>query len=590
MEIELIVQAICVAVFLGIMAQVIAHLVKLPGIIFLFAMGILAGPQFLNLIHVNELGGATEALTAVGVAVILFEGGISLRLSDLKHAPKAIYAIIGVGPLVTLILGGLLIHFITGLSYDVSFISSAILTVSGPTVIHSLMHRVHIQKRLRDILVWEANIVEAVGGILMVVVLHYVEAEGDSFVITAWHFVERLLVGGVFGYLTGKLLIRTIKSRLVDHELLNLVILAILFLSFWISNHIASESGLLTAAAAGIIVGQLRHPAMEEIKLFKVQMSTLIISIVFIFLAASLDFSHFTMLGWPLAIAVVAMVFLVRPFMILVSTIGFDLSFREKFFLGWVGPKGVVAAATASLFAMILEHHHVEDAQMVEVVVMSVVGFTVLWNGITIGPITRLLKVMAEPHNGFAIIGGNPFAVKIGQTLQQHKIPVIILDQHDEDLELAKSEGLDVVACNYLDEEELRKLALHRIGNMLALTPNDQNNTMVCRVGRKLFGMDNAFQVVNTFFSDVTDDVLQDFGGIPAFDLKMSVDMISERIKSGRLKVETLDLGEEQVKHNQVPEGVIAELFFIDQGGVSVAKEDDRVRGEKLIGLSLSLD
>ncbi|MFT5375777.1 MAG: NhaP-type Na+/H+ or K+/H+ antiporter [Candidatus Latescibacterota bacterium] len=590
MDIELIVQTICTAVFLGISAQVISQLVRLPAIIFLFILGILAGPNFFHIIHVNELGGTTEALTSVGVGVILFEGGLSLRLSDLKHAPKAIYSIIVFGPLLTLIMGGLGIHAITDLSYDVSFVIAAILTVSGPTVIHSLMHKVRVQKKLHDILIWEANIVEAVGGILMVVVLHYVEAAGDSFLITAWHFVERLLVGGVIGYATGRLLIKIIKSRLVDHNLLNLVILAILFLTFWLSNHIASESGLLTAAVAGLLTGQLRHAALEEIKLFKVQMSTLIISIVFIFLAASLEFDAFVGMGWPLVGVILLLFFVVRPVMILLSTLGFDLNLREKLFIGWIGPKGVVAAATASLFAMILEHHHVEQAHLVEVVVMSVVGFSVLWTGLTIDPIAKLFKVLAAPHNGFLIVGSNSFAIRVAQELKQHDIPVKLIDQEGASAHEAMSQGVDVAICNYLDEVELGRNDLHRIGNMLALTEDDHNNTMVCRVGRKLFGMDHAFQLVNTFLSDVTDEVLQDFGGIPAFDLKMSAQLISDRIDSGRLRVETIELKAEHREHNQLPENILSALFFLDKHGIRVAEEDGKINGHKLIGLSLVLD
>jgi NhaP-type Na+/H+ or K+/H+ antiporter len=589
-EIDLVVQTICVALFLSMAAQVLAPRLRLPSLILLFALGILAGPRFVHLLHVEGMGNATEALTAVGVAIILFEGGMNLRLSDLKHAPPAMYSIIGLGPFVAMALGTLVIHFVAGISWEISLVSAAVLTVSGPTVLHALTHHVHIKKKVRDLLSWEANVVEATGGILMVVVLHYVEVEGSGLLITAWHFVERIGIGAGVGWVTGRVLIWVITNRVVERQLVNLATLGIIMIAFLASNLVASEAGLLACAVAGVMCAQIRHPAMEELYEFKVQLSTLISSLVFLFLAAALPFEDFQKIGWPLVWATLLMVFVVRPLMILMTTWHAGVTLKERLFLGLMGPKGEVAAMTAALFGMILAHHHIEGAELIEVVVFSTVALSVAWSGLVAHPLAHLLGVASPPRTGFLLVGANPFSRAVAGALSEAEVPVHVMTANPEEAAEAKGAGLDVSVANALDEEEVRALHLERIGNMLAITEDDHSNTMSCRVGRKLFGMEHAYQVVNSFLSDVTDDVLTDFGGTPAFDLKMSVDLISERLQSGRLEVRTLPLSEAQVEHNQLPDAVLSALFWITPKAVKVAQEDDRAQGTAVIALSLALD
>lgn len=587
MEHSVALQTVSLAVFLGILAQIISHKLKLPSLILLMLFGIVAGPNILHLLHTDKFTEITTQAISIGVAVILFEGGMTLNLKDLKLAPRATFNIITFGPFITLIAIGSSLHNILSLNWQISFLIGSILVISAPNIVASLLEGSQINKKLKEILTWESIIVESVGGVLMVVVLQFILSEADSFTSTAGHFLLRLAVGIGIGYITGRILLFLIPRKIIRHEHLNLAILGILLLFFWLSNHIASEAGLLTAVVAGIMVGQLRHPALEEIKAFKVQLSTLIVSVIFILISAQLDLAGFTKYGWSMALAILSVLIFARPLMIFLTTVKTGLSLREKLFLVWAAPRGVIAAATASLFTAILLEHHFPQAESVATIVFLVIITTVIMQGFTAGPIANLLKVNSPPRNGFLLVGINPFSISIAKLFQKENIPVKLIANKKKYISEAKESGLDVSSGNIMYEDELVAIGLERIGTMLALTDNDETNTLVCRVGRKLFGLDNAFQVVNTYFSDITDDVLLNFGGLLAFDMKMSVATINERLLSGRLKVEKLILKQEN-KGFKLPENFLSALFYLENEKATVAQEDDKIKTPTIIALTLS--
>ncbi len=491
----------CLAVFLGILSQFLFRKCKIPTIIFLLFFGILAGPEILNLLHTDKMTETTTALISVGVAVILFEGGMSLNIYDLKLAPKATFNIFIIGPFITMFVVGACLHYFLFLNWNISLLTGSILVVTGPAVVGSLLSLTQIDKRLKDILTWESIIVEAVGGgVLMIVVLHFILSESESHFDTILHFLKRLAIGIVSGYLTGKLLKYLIPRKIVSHDILNLAILGIVLLAFWIANHFASESGLLTAVVAGFMVGQLKHPAQEEIRGFKEQLTTLIISVIFILLASRLDISDFTNHGWSIVLAVIIVLFIARPLMIFTTTMRAGLNIREKLFLIWISPRGVIAAATASLFSIILTEHHFPQAEILETIVFLIIFTTVVLQGLSIGPVARVLKVISPPRDGFLLVGIHTFSIAVTHLLKQEGVPVKLIDNKEDNISKARRNGLDATCCNIMDEDELEGIGIERIGTMLALTDNDETNTLVCRLGRKLFGLDNSYQVVNTFF------------------------------------------------------------------------------------------
>lgn len=584
MENEIILQTLSVAVFLGMLAQFIALRLKIPGIILLMAFGILAGPQVLGLLHTDQIPDVTAALISVGVAIILFEGGMTLNLADLKLAPKAIFNIILFGPIITMVVIAVCVHYILAINWGISFLTGSILVVSGPTVIAPLLARVRVAKKLKEILTWESIIVDAIGAIMMVVVLHFIISESDTHLQTLGHFISRIVVGVVVGYLTGKLLVYLVPRKLIIHEHLSLSILSIVIFTYWIANHFASESGLLTATIAGLMLGQFKHPAIERIREFKEGLSTLIISILFVLLSSRIDLGNITRYGWKIIFVVLAVLFVARPLMVFLTTSGTSLSLREKLFLTWMAPRGIIAAATASLFTFVLVEHHFPQAEALETIIFLIILSTVVLQGLTVSPVANLLGVNALPRDGFLLIGIHPFS--IAKHFQDVGIPVKLVDNNAQFVEEARSQELDVHECNIMDEETLQELGLERIGKMLALTDNDQTNTLVCRLGRKLFGMENAYQVVNTFMSSITDDVLLNFEGKLAFDMKLSVNTLNDKLTSGRLCVNRYALKKNGESY-EIPESILFPLFFVDKGQVIVAENDEKILSPDMIALQL---
>ncbi len=586
MESEHILQTIALAIFLGVAAQVLSRKLQLPSIIFLMLFGIVAGPQVLHFLATHEIPDITSAAISLGVAIILFEGGMTLHFPDLKTAPKAIFGIIVGGPFITMAVVTVCLRLILDLDLGIAMLIGSILVVSGPTVVGPLLARARVEKKLHDVLTWESIIVDAVGATLMVVTLQFVVSGSDLSLSTAGNFFGRLILGGAMGYGTGRILIFIITRKLVPHDLLNLVILGIVLLAYWGANHLASESGLLTVTVAGLMLGQLKHPSLERVKEFKEQISTLLISFLFILLSSRIDLSKFGDFGWLIVPAVLSILFVARPLAIFLTTIRTALNLREKLFLVWLAPRGIIAAATASLFSRVLIEKGYPQADAIETVVFLVIMSTVVLQGLTVAPVAKLLKVAAPPRDGFLLVGIHEFSITIAQQLAARGVPVKLVDNKDDNLARAREAGLDAVTGNFLDEEFLVSLGMGRIGTMLALTENDETNTLVCRLGRKLLGMDTAYQVVNTFLSDVTDEVLMNFGGLPAFDMKISVSALNDRLTNHRLEVRTLNL-EASDKGLVLPDKLLFPLFFFDKDKIRIAQVDDEIDVPSLIALMM---
>ena len=584
MESEYILQTIALAIFLGVVAQLLSRKLRLPSIIFLMVFGIVAGPQALHVLRTNEIPEITSAAISLGVAIILFEGGMTLHVADLKAASKAIIRIIVGGPFITMAVITVCLYLILDLNLGVAMLIGSILIVSGPTVVGPLLARARVDKKLHDVLTWESIIVDAVGAILMVVTLQFVVSGNDLNLTTAGHFFGRLILGGAIGYCTGRLLIFAITRKLVPHDLLNLVILGVVLLAYWGANHLASESGLVTVTVAGLMLGQLKHPSLERIRDFKEQLSTLVVSFLFILLSSRIDLSKLGDFGWLMVPAVLSILFVARPLTVFLTTIGTGLNTREKLFLVWLAPRGIIAAATAALFSQVLIERGYPQADAVETVVFLVIMSTVVLQGLTVAPVAKLLKVTAPPRNGFLLVGIHEFSIRLAELLAARGVPVKLVDHNDDNLAPAREAGLDAVVGNFLDEEFLLSLGLDRMGTMLALTDKDETNTLACRLGRKLLGVDTAYQVVNSFLSDVTDEVLMNFGGLPAFDMKISIAALNDRLRTHRLEVRTLEL-EASDKGLVLPDKFLFPLFFFDKDHIQIAQVDDKINVPSLIAL-----
>ncbi len=562
MEVTIVLQTITLAIFFGIGAQVLSERLKMPSIIPLMLIGILSGPSAFNIVHTDQMEAMTETIITLGVAVILFEGGMSLNFRNLQLAPKAIINIISVGTCITFVLSSISIYYCLGTGWDIAILTGSILTVTGPTVIVPLLKRIKVTHKIGDLLMWEGILIDPIGVILSVVVLNIILADDLMKGATVALFIGRIVLGVAAGYLTGTILKKIILGRYISEEILNLAILAILLFSYWFSNMILSESGILTVTIAGIVVAQLNHPVIAEVKKFKDQLSVLILSVLFILLAARLNIMEMIHGGWAMLGLLAIILFVIRPLNIFCSTMQCGLSFREKLFLSWVAPRGIIAASTASLYAILLIGKGYENAQIMENIIFLVIMSTVLLQGLTAGYVAKILGVQAKPRDGFLFVGIHEFSLAIGRELTKAGIVVKYIDSIEEKVRNAHQQGFFAIQGNALDEKYLKKVGVEEIGTMMSLTTNDQVNTVACTLGEKLFGKQQSYLVINSFDSEITDSYLYDFDRSLAFDMKLSLEAVNAMLKSGSIYIETIELQKSE-KGYEYPQNIVHPLFLV---------------------------
>ena len=583
---DAIIQTIAVAVFLGVGAQYVSGRLRIPSIVLYIFLGIAAGPHGLGLLGTEEITETISVIISLGVAVILFEGGMRLNFRQLRHAPRAIVNIILFGPVITLLLVAISARHVLHTSWPVAFMAGAVLTVTGPTVIAPLLERVRIDRKLHDILTWEGIIVDAFGAIIAVMMLQYITAGLHQELKQLELFFLSIGLGAAGGYACGKLLAFLVPKRIIPNNQLNLFILATILLVYWFANHIAMESGLLAATVAGLILGQLNHPVVNEIMAFKDQLSMLVVSTIFVLLSSRIDLPNLGVVGWEMVAFICCILLVIRPLMIFLTTIGTGLTVREKLFLSWIAPRGIIAASTASVFTVLLMEKQVPHAELLETIVFTVILATVILQGMTAKFAAKLFRVEAKPKNGYLIVGIHAFSMEIARLLVDRGVPIRMIDNDSGKVAGARNAGLDATLGNAMNEHVLKKMDTEEIGFMLALTENDEVNTVACLLGKTLFGTDHSYQVVNTFLSEVTDDLLLKLGGRLAFDMKMSIGIVNERIKNGRIRVDRLML-EKRGKRFVFPDNFLLPLFQMENGQAFLITDERQIRSTEVIALVL---
>src|SRR6056297_3092490 len=383
-------------IILGIVAQWVAWRLKLPAILPLILIGLLVGP--LATLYTEDGGKLIEPIwngekglfpgdglyyfVSLAIAVILFEGGLTLKRSEIKNVGPVITKLITLGSLVTFLSAGLAAHFIFGLSWQISFLFSALIIVTGPTVITPILRNIPLKKDVSAILKWEGILIDPIGALAAVLVFEFISVGGgEGYTLTA--LIE-----------FGKILLFGIKKSLIPHYLLNVVSLSVVLLVFVESEVFAHESGLLAVVVMGMVMGNMDLPNRKELLYFKESLSVLLISILFILLAANINISDLELiLTWKTVGLFAVIVFLIRPLGVFLSSAGSSLLLKEKFFISWVGPRGIVAAGIASLFGSKLLARGVPGAEYITPLVFMIVLGTVLLNATTARLFAKLVKV-----------------------------------------------------------------------------------------------------------------------------------------------------------------------------------------------------
>ncbi len=479
---------------LGVSAQWIAWRTHIPAIILLLVTGLLVGPVF-GLFHPSAVfGAALQPIISLCVAVILFEGGLSLELHELKEAAKGVRRLVYLGVPIAWTLGALAAHFIAGLSWPVSLLIGAILVVTGPTVIMPLLRQAGLQKRTASYLKWEGILVDPIGALIAVLVFQFfaqTDSGGGLVAGIGWALLSAGLLGGLGGYLAAK----AFQHGLVPEYLKSPVLLTLVLLVYVISNALQHEGGLLAVTIMGVVVGNMRIAGIEDMKRFKEYITVMLVSVVFILLTADLEHSVIHSLDWRGIAFIAAVLFLVRPISILLATQGIGMNWRDRVLLGWIAPRGIVAAATAGVFGPAMVAHGYADASALLPIVFGVIFATVALHGLTIRWLARRLGLAHEQRKGVMIVGASPWAIELGQTLQGLDIPVFIVDSSWHSLRPARLAGLPVFYGEILSDFADESVDAAGIGTVLALTSNDAYNALVCNAMGPELGRAHVYQL-----------------------------------------------------------------------------------------------
>lgn len=483
--------------FIGVAIMALAARLRVPAIGFLLIAGAVLGRAGAGLIEPAQLGHGLRIVVASAVAVILFEGGLTLDLKGLRQSPKVIGRLLTLGVLITWFgtTGTLVVLF--DLPLGVALLAASLVIVTGPTVVSPLLRRVGVDPKLRDVLYWEAVVVDAVGVLIAALCFEWLlPDEGHSAWSPLLRFGYRVGLGLGIGLGAGALLAFLLRSRVVPDEHSNILVLSGAIATFALCDHLLHESGVLAVIVAGLIVGTAKPRCLRDVKQFELELTELLIGMIFVLLAANLDPIAFLDLGWPLVAAVAVVVVVLRPLAVVLSTWNTDFGWRDKAFLSWIAPRGVVAASMASLFA--IEMAEVSPhAQIIETFTFAIIATTVILQGFTAGWVARLLGV-AVNRDGVLVVGELALAQPLAESLVDAGVPALALIPEvkgDEALEELRCDELSTVIYGPpLERDALEDPRFNHIGAVIAVSHNPFFNELIAERWTEHVGEDNCYR------------------------------------------------------------------------------------------------
>ncbi len=655
-ETEHLTRGLACIVLLGVTAQWLATILKIPSILLLLIFGFLAGPVSGILDPREILGNLVLPFVSISVALILYEGGLSLRIKELRQIGGVVRNLVTVGALITWLTATLAAMLCLGLHWKLSLLFGAILVVTGPTVIVPLLRHVRPTGQTGSILRWESIVIDSVGAILAVLTLEAIrQAHGGGEAVLG--FCKAFLYGGGIGLGGAGLLYLILKNYLIPDYLQNAVSLMLVIAIFSISNLAESESGLIAVTIMGIALANQQSIAVKHIIEFKENLQVLLISSLFIILAAGLDveqlrsvfnpsmeqsseasqklleslhlnpgdldesfvnslpFAQGNVHLWTLLVFLVILVVLSRPLSVFISTLGSELSWRERVFLGFTAPRGIVAAAVSSVFAVRLAQESRErlarinpleseesrelfeelfllssQAELLVPLTFITIVATVTFYGLGSPLLARWLKVAQPNPQGALIVGAHPLARGIAKALQNENARVLLADTNWANWQEARMEGLPIIYGNIITEYSLEELELGGVGRVLAMTNNDEVNSLSALHFSDVFGRANVYQFTPANLEKIKETVPKHLRGRYLFGDEITFEYLRQRWDRGaRIKTTLLtdEFDFESYKNHHGDSAV--PLFLIEENGkIDVLTTDMKSipeAGKKVIGL-----
>ncbi len=488
---------IVIALLAGVLAQIIAVYLGIPSIVFLLVFGVILGPELLGFVDPRNFGTGFEVLIKLFVAIILFEAGLNLEKDEIKKHRAVILPLITVGAIITMFGAAFFAWLISDFTWSQAFLFGSLVIVTGPTVIQPLLRRINVRSNLKNILEFEGVFIDPIGAIIAIFVFEVVlRIDQSLFTIVNLVFLRfgvGLIIGLIGGYLISYL-INKFAIQLDENQ--DFFVLAFALGIYALAESLLPESGLMAAVASGVVVGNLHIPNEQNLKKFKGKISILFISLLFVLLAASLELDYVYALGFKGVLIVLALIFIVRPLTVFVSSVNSELSFREKAFISYISPRGIVAASIASLIGIELKKRGIPGGESIQGLVFLTIAITVIFQGLTANAVSKFLKVTVDTQR-VVIVGANQFGRLIGKLLLREKMEVCLIDTNDRLIQDAWQEGLAAVEGNSLDINQLEKTEIDNAESIIAVTTSDKVNLFVSRLAMIDFGLKNVLPVIN---------------------------------------------------------------------------------------------
>jgi NhaP-type Na+/H+ or K+/H+ antiporter len=503
-------------IILGILAQWVAWKFKIPAILPLILIGLLVGPIAAAYLSedgskwIEPIWNGTKGLfpgdglyyfVSLAISIILFEGGLTLKRSEIKNVGPVITKLITVGSAITFFGAGVVVHYIFNLGWEISFLFSGLIIVTGPTVITPILRNIPLKKDVSTVLKWEGILIDPIGALVAVLVFEFISVGGDGgFTKTAlMEFGKILLFGTSFGFTFAHALAYAMNKKLIPHYLSNVVSLSTVLLVFVESELFAHESGLLAVVVMGMVLGNGKLKNLKELLYFKESLSILLISILFILLAANINIEDLLLLyTWKTAALFAVVVFVIRPLAVFASTYNSKLKRNEKLFISWVGPRGIVAAGIASLFGSKLLKQGVEGAEYITPLVFMIVLGTVLLNATTARLFAKMVGVFLKTSDSILFIGASDPSRLIAKYLKEKGKRVILIDANRNFIEQAINEGLEALKVDIYDDDLTNNIELNDVGYLIALTGSDMVNKYALNSFSKVFGEHGVYKLASS--------------------------------------------------------------------------------------------
>ena len=484
------------AMAVGMLAQTVATRLALPSIVVLFAAGVAIGPDGLALFDPRAFAGAQSDLVTLAVTVILFEGSLGLRIDELRRLQRSLGLLLTLGGLVSFAVGALAARYFLALPWSIATLYGALMIVTGPTVVTPLLSRLPLARSLRGLLIGEAVLIDPLGAIAAIVAFEYVLGNAPAWE-ALWLLGARLGVGAAVGAAAGFVLTLMLRAGWIPDSLRNPAVLAVVLVAAGGASRVSSEAGLMAAVAQGIVMANGRLPDIGRLRQFKEELTVLLLSFIFVVLAAALPLRAVRDLGWDAVWVVGTLAWIGRPLAVFLCTRGSTLTWQQRAFASWICPRGIVAASVAALFGILLTDAGVPGGEGLEALVFVTVGLTVTVQGLTAGAVARLLGVDQPEFRDTVIVGADALGKLVARALEAQQRPVVLIDRNPHLCADARRDGFIAIHGDALSVDDLEEAGARHADTVIALTRNPELNALVAQRVRHNFPAERVLALGN---------------------------------------------------------------------------------------------